>query len=64
MVSDLTSLDRLLDLKKLKGSMASVLAFFGGLDYLTVESADGSNVHIEIVMKDKNKNPLGALLNN
>lgn len=64
MVSDLTSLDRLLELKKLKGSMASVLAFFGGLDYLTVESADGSNVHIEIVMKDKNKNPLGALLNN
>lgn len=64
MVSDLTSLDRLLDLKKLKGSMASVLAFFGGLDYLTVESADGSNVHIEIMMKDKNKNPLGALLNN
>ena len=44
--------------------MASVLAFFGGLDYLTVESADGSNVRIEIMMKDMNKNPLGALLNN
>lgn len=64
MVSDLTSLDRLFDLSKFKGSMASVLVFFGGLDYLTVESADGSNVHIEIIMKDKNRNPLSVLLNN
>ena len=44
--------------------MASVLAFLGGLDYLTVESADGGNVHIEIIMKDKNRNPLTALFNN
>ena len=64
MVSDLTSLDRLFDLSKLKGSMASVLAFFGGLDYLTAESADGENVHIEIIMKDRGRNPLSALLDN
>lgn len=64
MVSDLSSLDRLFDLSKIEGSMASVLAFFGGLDYLTVESADGGNVHIEIIMKDKNRNPLTALFNN
>lgn len=64
MVSDLTSLDRLFELKKLKGTMASVLAFFGGLDYLTAESADGENVHIEIVMKDRGRNPLSALLDN
>lgn len=64
MVSDLTSLDRILDLKKLKGTMASVLAFFGGLDYLTAESADGKNVHIEIIMKDKKRNPLSVMLDN
>lgn len=63
MVSDLTSLNRIFDLKHLKGTMASALAFFGGLDCLTVESADGENVHIEILMKDNNKNPLATLLN-
>ena len=63
MVSDLTSLNRIFDLKHLKGTMASALAFFGGLDCLTVESADGENVHIEILMKDNNKNPLVTLLN-
>lgn len=63
MVSDLTSLNRIFDLKHLKGTMASALAFFGGLDCFTVESADGENVHIEILMKDNNKNPLATLLN-
>lgn len=63
MVSDLSSLNRLFDLKHLEGTMASVLAFFGGLDYLTVETGDGNNVHIEILMKDNNKNPLATLLN-
>ena len=62
MASDLTSLNNIFDLKKLRGAMASALVFFGGLDYLTVESADGDNVHIEILMKDKNKNPLAMLL--
>ena len=62
MASDLTSLNNIFDLKKLRGAMASALVFFGGLDYLTVESADGDNVHIEILMKDKNKNPLATLL--
>ena len=41
----------------------SALAFFGGLDYLTVESSDGKNIHIEILMKDKEKNPLTMIFN-
>lgn len=62
MVTDLTSLNNILDLKNLKGAMSSILVFFDGLDYLTVESADGNDVHVEILMKDKNRNPLAALL--
>lgn len=64
MVSDLSSLNRILDLKQLKGTMPSILAFFSGLDYLTVESGDGNNVRIEILMKDQKRNPLTIFLNN
>lgn len=62
MMSDLASLDNIFDLSKLQGSLASALVFFDGLDYLTVESADGENIHAEILMKDKNNNPLRMLL--
>lgn len=63
MSSNLSSLNKLLDLNHLNGTMASALAFFGGLDYLTVESSDGKNIHIEILMKDKEKNPLTMIFN-
>lgn len=61
MASDLSSLKRILGLRQLKGTMPLVSAFFSGLDCLTVESGDGNNLHIEILMKDQNKNPLVML---
>lgn len=43
---------------RLKGTdaTAQLLAILAGLDYLTVESADGVNARLELVMKDKRQN--------
>ena len=63
MMSNLSSLNKIIDIKNNKGIMSSVLSLLGGLDYLTIESADGKNLHIEILMKNKDKNPLSEILN-
>ena len=49
--------------QQLKGSdvMAQFLAILAGLDYLTVESDDGVNARVELVMKDKRQNFLQTM---
>lgn len=49
--------------QRLKGSdvMAQFLAILAGLDYLTVESEDGVNARVELVMKDKRQNFLQTM---
>ena len=44
--------------RQLKGNdvLAQFLAILAGLDYLTVESEDGVNAHVELVMKDRKRN--------
>lgn len=63
MASDLSSLEKLVDVKKGNNLASTFLQILGKLDYFTVESPEGENLHIEIVMKDTDKNPLSVVLN-
>ena len=63
MASDLTSLDKIVELKSSGKAMSALLGVLGGLDFFTVESSDGKNLLIEVVMKDRNRNPLSVVLN-
>lgn len=63
MASDFSSFNKLVGMKESKGVMSVVWGLLGGLDYFTVESADGNNLHIEVCMKNKDINPLSVVLN-
>lgn len=63
MVSDFSSFDKLIDIKGSKGFISSAWKLLGGLEYFTIESADGKSLHVEICMKNKDRNPLSVILN-